>query len=171
MRLLWGLCLAVLLGFVLSGCAGYKLGPTNGLEAGEKSVQINPFANRTLQPLLTDEVTAQLRKEFQHDGTFRLASHGDGDIIVSGNIIRYVRVEVTLASVDVLTVRDFRLEMRAQVTARERATGKVLLDQPVSGFTLIRVGSDLPSAERQALPLLAGDLAKNVTALLAEGKW
>jgi hypothetical protein len=37
--------------------------------------------------------------------------------------------------------------------------------------TLIRVGSDLTSAERQALPLLAADLARNITALLADGTW
>ena len=60
---------------------------------------------------------------------------------------------------------------QAQVTARDRSTGKVILDQPVTGFTLIRVTTDLASTERQALPLLAADLAKNVTALLAEGPW
>jgi hypothetical protein len=34
-------------------------------------VQINPFANKTLEPRLGDEVTAQLRKQLQRDGTFR----------------------------------------------------------------------------------------------------
>ena len=63
------------------------------------------------------------------------------------------------------------MSLTARVTAREKSTGKVLLDQPVTGYTLIRVGADLPSAERQAMPLLAHDLAKNVTALLSEGKW
>ena len=82
-----------------------------------------------------------------------------------------MRTEVTLSSSDVLTVQDFRLTVTAQVTARERATGKVLIDQSVNGYTLIRVGSDLTSAERQAMPLLAQDLARRVTALLAEGKW
>jgi len=57
------------------------------------------------------------------------------------------------------------------VTARERSTGKVILNQPVTGFTFIRVTTDLTSAERQALPLLAADLARNATALLAEGGW
>jgi hypothetical protein len=61
--------------------------------------------------------------------------------------------------------------LRAQVTAHERGTGKVILNQPVMGFTLIRVTTDLTSTERQALPLLAADFAKNVTALLAEGGW
>jgi hypothetical protein len=153
------------------GCAGYKLGPVNGLTAKEKSVQINPFANQTLEPRLGDAVTAQLRKDLQRDGTFQLASHDDGDIVVSGAVIRYVRYEVSFSSNDVLTVRDYRLEMTAQVTAHNRSSGKVIFNQPVTGNTLIRVTNDLTSTERQALPLLAADLAKNVTALLAEGAW
>jgi len=154
-----------------SGCAGYKLGPVNGLAAREKSVQVNPFDNQTLEPRLTDAVTSQLRKQLQRDGTYQLASHNDGDIVVSGSVTRYVRQEVSFSSSDILTVRDYRLELSAQVTARDRSTGKVILDQVVTGTTLIRVTTDLTSTERQALPLLAADLAKNVTALLAEGAW
>ena len=155
----------------LIGCAGYQLGPVNGLSAGEKSVQIDPFGNKTLQPRLTDVVTLQLRKELQRDGTYHLETHGEADVVVSGLLMRYKRDEVTVQSSDVLTVKDYRLTLTAQVLAKERSTGKVLLDQQVSGYTLIRVQNDLTSSERQAMPLLANDLAKNITALLAEGKW
>jgi hypothetical protein len=168
------LCRWLLVGLLAlcgNGCAGYKLGPVNGLAPGAKSVQINPFTNTTLEPRLGNEVTAQLRSQLQRDGTFKLASHDDGDIVVSGSVTRYVRQEVSLSAGDTLTVRDYRLEVRAQVTAHERSSGKVILNQPVAGFTLIRVTSDLTSTERQAMPLLAADLAKNVTALLAEGGW
>ncbi len=161
--------LAALVG--ICGCAGYRLGPASGVTAREKSVQVNPFANQTMQPRLTDVVTSQMRKEVQRDGTFQLATHGDGDIIVTGSLTKYDRLEVTFNPNDILTVRDYRLSLTAHVTARERSSGKVLLDQPVMGYTLIRVGTDLVSAERQAMPLLAQDLAQNVTALLAEGKW
>jgi hypothetical protein len=167
----WTLLPACLAALLLSGCAGYRLGPVNGMAAGEKSIQVTPFANQTLEPRLTDAVTAQLRRELQRDGTFRLASHEDGDIVVSGVITRYNRREMSLSPADTLTVRDYRLILTAQVTARERSSGKVLLNQAVSGSTLVRVGSDLVSTERQALPLLAGDLAKHVTALLADGTW
>jgi lipopolysaccharide assembly LptE-like protein len=153
------------------GCAGYKLGPTNGVVAGDKSVQLRPFANQTLEPRLTDEVTAQLRKALQHDGTYRLATHDDGDIIVSGSILHYQRIELSFLPNNTLTVRDYRIKLTAQVTARERSSGKVIFDQPVTGTTMIRLGSDLTSTERQALPLLAADLAKNVTALLVDGTW
>jgi hypothetical protein len=156
---------------LVAGCAGYKLGPTNGLAAGEKSIQVTPFANLTLQPRLTDAVAAQICKEVQRDGTYRLATHGEGDILVNGSLTRYQRMEVTFARRDILTVQDYRLILTAQVTATERSTGKVLLNQPVSGYTIIRVGPDLSSAERQAMPLLAADLARNITTLLADGKW
>ena len=167
----WQWLLVSLVALGGSGCAGYKLGPVNGLAAREKSVQVNPFDNQTLEPRLTDAVTSQLRKQLQRDGTYQLASHNDGDIVVSGSVTHYVRQEVSFSSSDILTVRDYRLELSAQVTARERSTGKVILDQVVTGTTLIRVTTDLTSTERQALPLLAADLAKNVTALLAEGAW
>jgi hypothetical protein len=154
-----------------SGCAGYRLGPVNGVAAGEKSVQVNPFTNETLEPHLADEVTQQLRKQLQRDGTYRLASHDDGNIVVSGSITHYQRLEVSLSSSDALTVRDYQLELWAQVKALDRGSGKTILNQQVTGRTLIRVTTDITSTERQALPLLAADLARNVTTLLAEGSW
>ena len=162
---------ALLAALLLTGCASYHLGPTNGMEAGEKSIRVTPFVNLTMEPRLGDEVTQQVRKQLQRDATFKLASKADADIVVSGVITRYQRYDISFAPNDVLTVRDFRLVITAQVTARDRSTGAVLLDQPVSGNTLVRVGSDLTSAERQALPLLASDLAYHTTMLLIDGTW
>src|SRR5258708_18228204 len=76
-----------------TGCAGYRLGPVNGLAAGEKSVQVMPFINRTLQPRLTDAVTSQMRKELQRDSTYQLSSSVDADIILSGELTGYLRTE------------------------------------------------------------------------------
>ena len=160
-----------LLALALSGCAGYQLGPTNGVTARGKSVQVMPFSNQTMEPRLGEAVTAQLRKEVQRDGTYELASRDDGDIVVSGVVLNYVRIPLSFQPSDALTVTDYSLKMTAQVTARERGSGKVLFSQPVTGSTLVIVGSDLTSAERQALPLLAADFAKNATAALADGKW
>jgi len=173
-KTLRGLQDSILVGVVLclTGCAAYQLGPTNGLAAREKSVCVSPFANLTLQPRLTDVVTSQLRSELQRDGTYQLSSsNAEADILLSGSLTKYQRQEVTLAPSDVLTVRDYRIVLTAKVSARERGTGNVLFDQEVTGYTLVRVGPDLPSAERQAMPLLASDLAKNVIARLVDGKW
>jgi hypothetical protein len=112
-----------------------------------------------------------MRKELQRDGTFRLATHEAGDIVISGVLTKYYRREVSLSPGDVITARDYDVSLTAQVTVRERASGQVVLDQPVTGHTLVRIGSDLASSERQALPLLADELAKRVTALLVDGNW
>jgi hypothetical protein len=161
-------CVALLL---LSGCAGYRLGTTTGTAAGVRLLQIDPFTNQTLEPRLSDAVATALRRQTQQDGTYHLATHGRADVVVGGAITQYRRHELSFVPNDVLTVKDFRVTVTAHVTARETATGKVLFDQTVTGFTLVQVGTDLTSAERQALPLLADDLARKITALLADGTW
>jgi hypothetical protein len=156
---------------LFTGCAGYQLGPTNGVKAGEKSIRINPFSNQTLEPRLGDAVTTALRRNVQNDGTYHLSTHGDADIVVTGVLTRFNRHELSFVPKDVLTVKDYRIFVTAQVTARE-ASGKLIFEKKdVTGYTLVRVGSDLSSAERQAVPLLADDLAKNVTAMLVDGSW
>ena len=160
-----------LLALTLSGCAGYRLGPTNGQTAGAKSVQLVPFANNTFEPRLTEAVTYAMRKTLQQDGTFRLDTHGQGDIIVTGVITSYNRSPLSFQPADVVTVRDYRLTMKVQITARERSSDKVILDRTISGFTTLRVANDLSSEERQALPLLADNLARNATSMLADGPW
>ncbi len=161
-------------GFValtLTGCAGYHLGPSNGQLAGAHSIQINPFANKTLEPRLNDYVMNSLRKTLQQDGTYQLNTHDEGDVIVTGVITSFVPVGLSVQPTDVLTVVDYEITMTVQITARDRASGKVLFDQPVKGRTTLRAGADLTSAERQALPLLAEDFAKNATSLLVNGTW
>ena len=124
-----------------------------------------------MEPHLAEWVDTELRREVQRDGTFKLATQGDGDIVVTGVILNYVRVPLAFQPSDALTVTDYSLKIVAQVTARERGTGKVLLNRNVIGSTLVIVGSDLTSAERQALPLLANDFAKNATSALADPAW
>ncbi|MGA3268228.1 MAG: LptE family protein [Verrucomicrobiota bacterium] len=157
---------------LLAGCAGYHLGPVNPSAAGEKTVEILPFNNQTLQPRLGDAVTQALREQFQTDGTYRLATHEEGDIVVTGVITSYNREGLSYLSTDVATVEDYRVNIVAHVKVRDRVTGKLLLDKAgVRGYTLVHVGTDLASAERQALPLLAEDLAQNTVELVTEGAW
>jgi len=156
---------------MLAGCAGYHLGPVNGATAGAKTVEVLPFNNQTLQPRLGDAVTQSLRERFQTDGTYKLATHGGGDVVVSGVITRYNRVGISYLDSDVTTAQSYRVNITAHVVVRERTSTKVLLDKDVSGYTLVTVGSDLASAERQATPLLAGDLAQNIAELITEGAW
>ena len=156
---------------LLTGCAGYHLGPVNGAIAGEKSVEVLPFNNQTLQPRLGDAVTHALRERLQADATYHLATRGPGDVVISGVITRYNREGLSYLNNDVTTTENYRVGVVAHVVARDRATGKLLFDKNVNGYTLVHVGTDLADSERQSLPLLAEDLARNITELITEGAW
>jgi len=153
-----------------SGCAGYHLGPVNGTVAGEKSMEIFPF-NQTLEPRLGDAVTQALRERVQTDGTYHLATQGGSEVVLTGTLKRYYREGLSFLNTDVTTTENYRVGLVAHVVARESGSGKVLLEKDISGFTLINVGTDLASADRQALSLLADDLARNITVALTEGGW
>lgn len=156
---------------LLTGCAGYKLGPSNGLEAGSRSIQINTLVNKTLEPRLAVELNHQLREQLQRDGTFRLATREDGDVVVNATIVRYNRIGETFERRDTLTARDYRIQLIAFVTAYDRISGKNLVNREFVGRTSVRIGSDQASAERQALPVLTEDLARIITSAIADGEW
>lgn len=155
----------------VTGCAGYRLGPTAGFPAGARSVSVTAFENKTQEPRLLAALNNALRKELQQDGTYRLDTRDGGDIQVSGEIKTYQRTAIGFQPGDVLTAQDYSISITARVRATEVATGRLLLDRDVSGRTTLRIGSDLASAERQAVPLLATDLARNVTTYLTSGGW
>lgn len=155
---------------LLTGCA-YKLGSTTGETAGTRSISISPFVNRTLEPRLGDILTQTLRTQVQRDGTYRLNTQEAGDILVTGTVVSYERNGVTYQPTDVLTTVDARLTITVQIRAVERGTGRVIVDRKVSGFTLMRVGNDLTSSERQAIPQLAEEVCRNLTTVLVDGTW
>lgn len=162
------------LGFALvfgTGCAGYKLGPTAGFPAGSRSIKVAFFKNSTLEPRLVTAVNHALRKQLQQDGTYSLSTGEDADVIVTGEIEQFNRSPVSFVQEDVITARDFNISMSARITATDVSTGEVLLDREVSGRTTLRIGTDLASAERQAVPLIAADLARNATSYLVDGNW
>jgi hypothetical protein len=161
----------VVLPLLLAGCAGYRLGPSNGLEAGARSIQILPPQNETLEPRVSDAFSHALRKQIQRDGTFRLRTSGEGDVVVTTTITRYHRQGLTFQRGDTLTVRDYNIQLFARVRAFDRVTGRNIVNREFHGRTTVRVGNDQSSAERQALPLLAEQLAHTVASAIADGEW
>ena len=159
--------LVLLLGLV--GCAGYRMGPVGGGAAGVRSVQVKFFDNQTLEPRLITAVSHSLRQHLQQDGTFRLES--EGDLVVSGVLKKFTRNGVNYEPGDVLAVRDYSLQLTAQVIVTDRVTGQVVLDREITGNSVVRVGTDFASRQRQAVPLIADQLALRAISVIADGEW
>jgi hypothetical protein len=156
---------------LLTGCAGYQLGPTNGLEAGSRTIRVAYFENQTMQPRLSEDVTHAMRKQLQQDGTYRLATTREADVMVTGRLLRFERVSVSYQPGDIRTTRDEEIRLYARVVARDTRTGRNLLDREVIGRVTVRIEDNQTSAERQAMPLLAADLATKAVPLIVDGEW
>ena len=163
--------LASVMAVLVAGCAGYRMGPTNGVEAGSRTVRVQYFANQTLQPRLSEAIAQALRKRFQEDGTYHLANDTDADVVVTGEIVRFERIPVTFQPGDVRTTRDEEITLTVHVLAQDLRAGTKILDREVRGRIDVRIEADQTSAERQALSQLAEDFANKAVPMIVDGSW
>ncbi len=154
-----------------TSCAGYRLGPTGGFKAGEKSVQVSFFKNETLEPRIVEAVNQSLRKQFQKEGTFRLETQQGGDLIVTGKITQLLRNGLSYRSTDVLAVADFSMMLSAEIIVIERVSGREVFSKKVTSTIPVSASGDLVSQELRVLPLISDELARKAVNLLADGAW
>ena len=159
-------CFSLLLAAIITGCAGYQVGPTQPI----RSVRVKFFQNQTLEPRLVVAVNRALKHRLQQDGYF-IESDDSAELIVTGRITEFLRNGISYQPGDVLTVQDYSLQLTAHLTVLDRATGVAILDQKVTGSTTVRVGNDFTAGQRQAVPLIADDLARQAADLITTGPW
>jgi hypothetical protein len=160
---------SLLLAFLVSGCAGYRLGPVTPAHLSQiKSIAVPTFGNTTLVPRIEVLVTNTIIKQFQQDGTFRIASDDQADAVLKGEIVSVGRTPARSLRGNVLSTTEFNLSLIVRYTLTGR-DGKLLHPGSASGSTSFFVGSDVSTDERQALPLAAEELAKQMVSQLSEG--
>lgn len=159
-----------LLALLLSGCAGYHLGPATPAYLRQiHSIAVPTFRNTTLVPRIEALVTGTVVKQFQQDGTFRIANEEGADAILKGEIVGVGRSPARSVRGNVLATTEFNLALRVRYTLVGR-DGKTLAGpSEVAGMTSFFVGEDVNTDERQALPLAAEEMAKSLVSQLSEG--
>ena len=159
-----------LLALLLSGCAGYHIGPAKPVYLREiHSIAVPTFQNGTLVPRIEVLVAGTVIKQFQQDGTFRIASEDTADATLKGEIIAVGRSPARSVRGNVLATTEFNLAIRVRYTLVGR-DGKVIAGpSQAAGSTSFFVGSDVSTDERQALPLAVEQLAVQLVSQLSEG--
>jgi hypothetical protein len=166
-RLLAVPLLSALCGLLLTGCLGYHVGPV--MKGNYRSVAVPMFKNKTYKPQLEAQVTNGIIKRLQTDGTLRVDSMDNADIILTGEIIRYYRSMLRAEQTEADAPREFRIYIDARVEAHDRVTGRQIFGPTVvTGSADTFIGTDLEASEYQALPLIADDLARQVAGMLVE---
>jgi len=160
----------LLLAFLLDGCAGYHLGPaTPGYLRDVHSIAIPTFTNSTLIPRMEVLVTDTVIKQFQQDGTFKIANASTADATLKAEIVAVSRAPARSVRGNVLSTTEFSLVVTVKYSLLGR-DGKILCyPGAVAGSTSFFVGEDINTDERQALPLAAEELARHLVSQLSEG--
>jgi len=132
------------------------------------TIAVPTFGNATVLPRIEALVTGTLIKQFQQDGTYRIANVGQADATLKGEIVRINRSPARSVRGNVLATTEFNLNMALHYTLTAR-DGKVLSAGETNGSTSFFVSTDVTTDERQALPLATEDLAKRLVSQLSEG--
>jgi hypothetical protein len=157
------------LAFLVGGCAGYHVGPATPAHLRHvKTIAVPTFANTTLTPRIEALVTGTIIKQMQQDGTFRIASEDRADAVLKGEIVGVNRSPARSVRGNVLATTEFNLNLAVRYSLVGQ-DGKPLSSAGASGSTSFFRSGDVATDERQALPLAAEELAKQVVSQLSEG--
>jgi hypothetical protein len=160
---------AVLACLGLTGCLGYHIGPVKPQYLRDvHSIAVPTFENKTLLPRIEVLVTGTVIKQFQQDGTFRIANSG-ADATLKGEIIRINRSPARSVVGNVLATTEFNLAVRVKYKLVGPDGKQIGPPGEVTGTTSFFVGTDVTTDERQALPLATEELARRLVTQLSEG--
>lgn len=157
--------------WLITGCAGYKIGPVQpSYMEGIRSIAVPSFRNETLEPRLEVLVAGTVIKQIQQDGTYSVTSADRADAILEGKIIRITRRPSRSVRGNVLATSEFELNVFLEYKVLRRDTGELLDRRAVKGMTSFFVtGGDVQQDERQAFPLAIEDAAVRLVSQISEG--
>jgi outer membrane lipopolysaccharide assembly protein LptE/RlpB len=162
--------LLALAAVVLSGCAGYTLGPIKPTPFRDvQTLCVTTFRNNTLEPRIEMLVTNTVIKQIQQDGTYRIVREDQADALLEGTITKLERRATRSLRGNVLATREFQLTIEINYKVTKPKTGEVLDERTVIGTTSFFVGRDVQQDERQAIPLAAEEAAVRLVSQISEG--
>lgn len=165
-------CTAMLLGMALvlltlPGCVGYQLGST--LPPDVKAIYVHRFINKCNEPLLEIDTTNATIAEFQKDGTLRIVSKGEADVLLETTLnamtltpLRYDQIT------DKAKPNEYRLTLEVSFVLKRAKTRDIMNEASVVGeSTFVYVGN-FNSSKRAAIPAASEDLAKRIVEKVVE---
>ncbi len=145
---------------LFAGCALYQLGTT--LPPHLRTVSLTTFKNVSDEPQIETTIASETLREFQRDGQLRIKDADEADILLTGEILLYRLDPVRADRNNPKSTLEYKAIIQTHVIARERKTGKVIVDQTLTGNKNFDGTGDLMSARRNVLPEVSRDLARKI---------
>jgi lipopolysaccharide assembly LptE-like protein len=155
---------------LLTGCAGYTLGPTPPTYMkGIHRVAVPILKNASLTPDIQAVTTTTIIKQIQEDGTYEVTGVDQADAVVVGTITSVTRTKSRSLQGNVLASAEFTLRVIINFRIERPNTGQLMNQRNIEGDTSFFVGNDIFTQESAAIPLAIQDAAVQFVSFLSEG--
>ena len=160
----------VLAVIALAGCANYRW--TSPVPADMRTVSVPTFRNETELLELGAVATRQVLREFQREGTFKIASADDAAIEVQGVIKSATVGRIYFKREMSMRAYEQRLVVSADVSFVDRRNGKVMVNnRRYMAETTYFSDTDIATARRDASGRAAEDLARQIVDDVTTCRW
>lgn len=146
---------------LVAGCRAYTW--TSTVPAELRRVAVPTFRNESDVTELGNVVTRQVLREFQREGTYKIASTDDCAIEIQGVLKDAHQHAIAYERKTGLRNREHRLQVSAEVSFINKKTGQVLVNnRRYRAQTTFLANDDILTAERDASGRIAEDLARQI---------
>ena len=145
----------------VAGCASYTWGTSVPNEF--RTVAVPVFENMTEVSDLGSIVTQYTLREFQREGSFKIASSADAAVEVQGVLRKMDREGVSYDRGVGMRATEYRYVIVADVTYVDKRNGRVLLERKgMKAATTFLTQNDLLTGQKNAAPRIAQDFARQI---------
>ena len=160
----------VIAALALAGCANYRW--TSPVPADMQTVTVPTFRNESNVLELGAVATRQVLREFQREGTFKIASADDAAIEVQGVIKAATVGRIYFKREMAMRAYEQRLTVSAEVSFIDRRNGKVMVNnRKYTAETTYFSDADMATARRDASGRAAEDLARQIVDDVTSCRW
>lgn len=155
---------------LLAGCTAYTW--TSPIPADKRTVAVPTFRNESSVTEMGSVLTRQILREFQREGTMKIAAVGDSAYEVQGVVTSSGSTSAAYETRRIVRDREFRLTVRAKVSVIDKTTGAVVVgDRVYQADTTYLTSSDRLTAERDASGRVAEELARQIVDDVVARNW
>ena len=156
-------------------------GTGSHLTAGVKTIFIPVFENKTMEPIIEEELTTAVIREFLKDGRIVVAESSRADMVLKGSVVSYKETPVSLTSDAEQDVLEYRVTVTTHLTLldtnplslREREGVRVgtsalpLWEHDITSTAEYTVSSDVMTTKIKKLSALR-EIARNLSEEVAD---
>ena len=147
--------------FLTASCASYRIGSAVPQEL--RTIAVPVFENASGFPEIDATVTQYVLREFQREGTFKIASMDDASVKLLGKLIRADLQSLNYDRGYGARTSEYRYTLVAEITLVERGTGKLLIDgERIKANTTFLTHGDMLTGMQDAGPRIAKELSRSI---------